>query len=406
MSKETIKKWLSIEDQIQLLKDRNLIIEDEIYSKNILSRISYYRLISYRFPFCNENDKNLFKDDAKFEDLVNLYNKDSKYQALLYQVLKEIEVLLRTQLIYWFSQKDLWFYKDKKHFNFLGEEANKKKNSYMKQVNNSVYNDKNIHIHYYIEQHDKNEAPYKSKDCKHDYKATKLFCDTCKKNKDTKEKFCKSCNVKLTLKRLCNCYPQAWVALESFDFGMLIDLYSGLNGFIKNDFNIGNDLSKYLDSESQFSKFFSIDSKYLLDKNKKSQNKKSPLLDLLQDVKRIRNIVAHHDKIIGRYSFKESKSIIFLKRYYKDNNDIKNLLVKEINTINSKKSSTFLPYFLVIKYFLDILFKKENNLGDQDNIFTEFLELSKDAFYNKSLSLDELPEEFFEPARENTRIVD
>ncbi len=73
MSLNNQKSWLSIDNQIQLLKDRNLTIDNDSYARNILNRISYYRLISYRFPFCDKTNKNNFKNGTKIEDLVSLY---------------------------------------------------------------------------------------------------------------------------------------------------------------------------------------------------------------------------------------------------------------------------------------------------------------------------------------------
>jgi abortive infection bacteriophage resistance protein len=116
------------------------------------------------------------------------------------------------------------------------------------------------------------------------------------------------------------------------------------------------------------------------------------LLNLLRDIKVIRNLVAHHDKIIDRYSFKEAKSIGFLKEYYENNTEMNILLETP-----EEYRDTFLPYFLVIKYFLDIIFKREPNLGYQVNIFTKLLDFVK---LNKHLLfLDSLPKEVFEPYR-------
>lgn len=41
-----IKPFMSIDDQIQLLKNRNLIITDEEKAKTVLSTVNYYRLIN------------------------------------------------------------------------------------------------------------------------------------------------------------------------------------------------------------------------------------------------------------------------------------------------------------------------------------------------------------------------
>ena len=54
--KEYIKKPLSIEEQVEKLKSRGLIIDDKYLAESYLSNISYYRLRAYTFPFQNNAD--------------------------------------------------------------------------------------------------------------------------------------------------------------------------------------------------------------------------------------------------------------------------------------------------------------------------------------------------------------
>ena len=46
-----LKKHLSIDGQIAKLASRGLIIEDEDYARDVLDRISYYRLTGYLHDF-------------------------------------------------------------------------------------------------------------------------------------------------------------------------------------------------------------------------------------------------------------------------------------------------------------------------------------------------------------------
>ena len=48
------KPHLSYHEQIQLLKNRNLIINDEDYALQKLKHISYYRLSAYFIPFYSQ----------------------------------------------------------------------------------------------------------------------------------------------------------------------------------------------------------------------------------------------------------------------------------------------------------------------------------------------------------------
>ncbi len=72
MSSNNQKSWLSIDNQIQLLKNRNLTIDNDSYARNILNRISYYRLISYRFPFCDKTEEIIKLKTSKIKEIYNL----------------------------------------------------------------------------------------------------------------------------------------------------------------------------------------------------------------------------------------------------------------------------------------------------------------------------------------------
>lgn len=45
------KPWLSLDDQIQKLVDRGLIIDDREAATDFLQQIGYYRLSGYLYPF-------------------------------------------------------------------------------------------------------------------------------------------------------------------------------------------------------------------------------------------------------------------------------------------------------------------------------------------------------------------
>ena len=130
---EYTKKSLSIEEQIDKLKQRGLIVSDEKIAKNYLSNISYFRLRAYTVPFQDYDEhtkKYSFREnDIKFEDIVDLYSFDSRLRTLIFNALEKIEVALRAKLIYefctetkdshWFIDKTLYFNVDK--YDFLME---------------------------------------------------------------------------------------------------------------------------------------------------------------------------------------------------------------------------------------------------------------------------------------------
>lgn len=95
---------LTISDQIERLKARGLVILDEAFAAHHLARISFYRLRAYTYPFQdNSNDQHPFIKKISFEEIIALYDFDSKLRLLIFEAIEKIEVALRTQIIYHFS---------------------------------------------------------------------------------------------------------------------------------------------------------------------------------------------------------------------------------------------------------------------------------------------------------------
>lgn len=95
------KPPLTLTDQVQRLKSRNLTVTDENRAEFYLGRLNYYRFAAYCLPF--EADHERFRDGAKFDDVLELYIFDRELRLLLLDALERLEVSLRTQLAYHLS---------------------------------------------------------------------------------------------------------------------------------------------------------------------------------------------------------------------------------------------------------------------------------------------------------------
>jgi abortive infection bacteriophage resistance protein len=94
------KPALSFDDQVLLLEKRNLVVDDRAVAAEILSHISYYRLIcAYckEFQLPNSDD---FVPGCNFRDIHSLYQFDKKLRFLMADTLETIEVHFRTQITY------------------------------------------------------------------------------------------------------------------------------------------------------------------------------------------------------------------------------------------------------------------------------------------------------------------
>lgn len=98
MSKIYNKIPLTFNDQIILLKGRDLIIADEPKAHSYLQEISYYRLSAYFLPYQKAKDK--FEDNITFEQIIKTYSFDRELRLLVFDCIERIEVAIRTQFIY------------------------------------------------------------------------------------------------------------------------------------------------------------------------------------------------------------------------------------------------------------------------------------------------------------------
>ncbi len=75
-----IKKATTVEEQIDILKNRNMIIEDEKSAKNFLLNINYYRFTGYTYLFRNSDDT--FEQNITFNEIKKIYKADKNLRII------------------------------------------------------------------------------------------------------------------------------------------------------------------------------------------------------------------------------------------------------------------------------------------------------------------------------------
>ncbi len=100
--KNRIKKPTTFKEQVNILRNRNLIINNEEQAVEILSRINYYRLSAYML-FFKTNDR--FYDGVSFSDVYDLYEFDKKLRIMITSILESIEIAFRTHIAYLIAHK-------------------------------------------------------------------------------------------------------------------------------------------------------------------------------------------------------------------------------------------------------------------------------------------------------------
>lgn len=120
--KRPIKEWTSFSQQLELLKQRGLIIDDERKALGYLKTIGYYRLSGYLYSFrqidSNNSKRKLdsFIEGSRFEDVKTLYMFDKKLRQLALDALERIEVAMRVNIAYELGQYSPTAYLDSQYF--------------------------------------------------------------------------------------------------------------------------------------------------------------------------------------------------------------------------------------------------------------------------------------------------
>ncbi|OUQ09076.1 hypothetical protein B5E92_01465 [Erysipelatoclostridium sp. An15] len=102
-----IREYKTFEQQIEILKNRNLIINDESMAKEILTIHNYYNVINgYKELFCcrDENNNENFINGTTFDELYALYCFDRELCSIIFKYTLQIENTLRTLISYVFSK--------------------------------------------------------------------------------------------------------------------------------------------------------------------------------------------------------------------------------------------------------------------------------------------------------------
>ncbi|GAB3203115.1 abortive infection bacteriophage resistance protein [Pontibacter aydingkolensis] len=116
------KAAISIDDQIEQLKSRGLIVPDEAKAKQVLENISYYRLAGYWWSMQSDKVSHSFKSNSTFDNILAIYNFDRELRLLLFDVIEKIEIGFRTKLIYHLSHEvSPWWFENGNLFKNLVE---------------------------------------------------------------------------------------------------------------------------------------------------------------------------------------------------------------------------------------------------------------------------------------------
>lgn len=100
------KPPLGYPSQLDQLKQRGLVINNDAKALHLLEYLSYYRLSGYWYPLLEApKSADKFKEGATFEDAFEMYCFDRKMRSLILSELEKIEIAIRAKMIYFLSHE-------------------------------------------------------------------------------------------------------------------------------------------------------------------------------------------------------------------------------------------------------------------------------------------------------------
>ena len=133
------KVFRTIEEQIDILKSKGLIVEDYDKAKEILLRENYFFLNGYRSPFLVTGSKR-FVDGATFEELYALFTFDRYFRNIIFKNILIVENNYKSIYSYVMSRK--YGYKEKDYLNpnnfVKGKEKNRQINDLIRKVKRQI----------------------------------------------------------------------------------------------------------------------------------------------------------------------------------------------------------------------------------------------------------------------------
>ena len=228
----------TLDDQINILKNRGLIINDENEAKSALLRYNYFKIVNATYDFFIERDGNKIKyrEGTDFEDLMDVHNFDKELKKILLASMLEVERILRSIISYKFINKY------------------PKEDDYLNPKNYSHENKEFIIVN--IDSIKDVISKYESED-----------------------------NFNRTMKYYTKKYSTIplWFVINFISFGKLVNIYETLDHELKED--IADEFQSFLEEN--------------LGESIEGHITPSQLFSFIDNAKEIRNISAHDNLIIG-----------------------------------------------------------------------------------------------------------
>lgn len=98
------KPFKTIDEQIEILKNRGLNVIDEEKTKRTLLCNNYYNVINYYSKFFMVQNSDSYCANARFDEIINVYYFDKEIKSLFFKATIDVEKCLKSLIAYYFSE--------------------------------------------------------------------------------------------------------------------------------------------------------------------------------------------------------------------------------------------------------------------------------------------------------------
>ena len=127
------KTFKTIDEQVQILRDKGLVIDDELYVKDVLLRENYFFVNGYRHLFLVDSKSRNFKSGTTFKELYSLFEFDRQLRNIIFKNMLIIENNLKSVISYQLSKN--YGYKEKNYLKVSNFDTRSEK---VRQVNDLI----------------------------------------------------------------------------------------------------------------------------------------------------------------------------------------------------------------------------------------------------------------------------
>ena len=127
------KEFKNLEEQIEILRSKGLVINDEEFAKEVLLRENYFFLSGYRHLFMKSDSNRKYIDGTTFEEVYSLFLFDRSFRNIIFKNILIIENNVKSVLSYTLSLK--YGYREKEYLSPRSFTSNPEK---YRQVNDII----------------------------------------------------------------------------------------------------------------------------------------------------------------------------------------------------------------------------------------------------------------------------